>query len=533
MGTESRDLDEDGGSEPRKPASPRRRGLGKGLGAIIPQSESPQPESLATDWAPYDALTGLPNRILLDERMEDALAACQRDATALALLFVDLDGLSIVNELFGHRVGDLLLRDVGKRLVSSRRRLDTVARFGGDEFVIICPFVESGEGAARIATTILEEVSRPMVVEGIEHVLTASVGVVVTETGAANETGDRLLGNAELAMRHAKRGGRASWRLFEDAMRDQATIRYEIRRGLLLSLDQDEIAADYEPIVNLQTGLAVGAHASLRWGHDVGADVRRIRPADLIRVADEADLAESLRLGILECALGDVARWRGRPELPADFRVWVGVTVSLVSGPGFAASVEQIAARHAVPLSMVGLELSDPVDTIDEEAIALALRPLVGAGVHVVLSDFGTGRSNLGWLTSLPVTGVKLAPEIVSSLDSPLEAHGAAMVRGLIGLGRGLGLSIVGGGVETEAQAASLRVLGCDFAQGPFFGSPEPPERFWSATSMRRPHSTHAAHPASRGRPDNRTNPTSPPEPTDRADSVGSGGHTPDHVNSA
>ena len=185
---------------------------------------------------------------------------------------------------------------------------------------------------------------------------------------------------------------------------------------------------------------------------------------------------------------------------------------------------------------MVGLELSDPVDTIDEEAIAAALRPLASAGVHVVLSDFGTGRSNLGWLTSLPVTGVKLAPEIVSSLDSSLEAHGAAMVRGLIGLGRGLGLSIVGGGVETEAQAASLRVLGCDFAQGPFFGSPEPPERFWTVTSMRRPRSTQAAHPASRVRPENRSNPpdpTDPPDPADRAGPLGAAERTQGRLNSA
>ena len=219
-----------GPDEPKRPVVSRRRGLGKGLGAILPSRDRADEEQ-----ARRDQLTGLPDRSVLEERFEEAMARCREDGASLAVLVVALDGFGDVNELYGHNVGDELLHDAAARLSTARRKSDTVARFAGDEFVVVCPYVASTALASQMATRILEELSRPASVEGVEHQLSASIGVVVTsprEAPSGVTSFETLLGDASLAMRRAKDEGGASWKLFDPSMREHVEVRSQSRRDL-------------------------------------------------------------------------------------------------------------------------------------------------------------------------------------------------------------------------------------------------------------------------------------------------------------
>ena len=261
-----------------------RRALAQGALVAENRNLTTRLERLSQNQALYDPLTGLPNRALLDDRINQALATCRRNHSALAILFIDLDGFKAVNDLFGHRVGDLALRELANRLAEARRRTDTIARFGGDEFVIVCPDVESVDVAFRIAEVILAELSRPVVIGSTEHRLTASIGIVVTEPGDTQATADALLRDADLAMYGAKDEGKATWKLFDETMRARAASRHEIEQGLRVAMDQDELVLEYQPIIDLQSGGIVGAEALVRWnrpGHGI------VPPADFLGVADK------------------------------------------------------------------------------------------------------------------------------------------------------------------------------------------------------------------------------------------------------
>ena len=240
-----------GRDEPKRPVMSRRRGLGKGLGAILPGPESVEEPS------PPDQLTGLPNRAVLDERFDEAVARCREDRASLAVLVVALDGFGDVNEQYGHSVGDDLLHDAAERLSASRRRSDTVARFAGDEFVLVCPYVASAEYASQMAGRILDDLSRPTTVDKVEFELSASIGVVVTsprDTKESAPTLETLLGDASLAMRRAKDEGGASWKLFDPSMREDVVVRSQNRQDLRAALEEDGLVLEYEDIVDLDIG---------------------------------------------------------------------------------------------------------------------------------------------------------------------------------------------------------------------------------------------------------------------------------------
>jgi diguanylate cyclase (GGDEF)-like protein len=451
-----------GEDEPKRSVVPRRRGLGKGLGAILPA-----PGQAVEQLARRDPLTGLPNRSLLDERFVDAMARCREDGASLAVLVVALDGFGNVNELFGHRVGDDLLNDAAARLSAARRKTDTVTRFAGDEFVLVCPYVESAELACRMAARILEDVGRPTSIDGVEHRLSASIGVVVTtptDTGEGAQLLETLLGDALLAMRLAKDEGGASWKLFDPRMRQHAEDRHQNRQDLRAAMDDDGLVLEYEPIIDLVTGAAIGESALLGWRNP---EVPFERPQAMLDLVDEAGLAGPIGRWMLDEALSDINARRAGSTLPADFRVWVKVAPSLVADPTFVESVDELTSKHGVHASMVGLDIGE----LSPAALASAestLRALEERGVMVALDDFGAGPSNLALLQGLPVTALKLAPELVGALGD--DGHAAALLRGLLELGRALGLTLVAQGVESEAQAMALQALGYQFAQGPFLG---------------------------------------------------------------
>ncbi len=343
-----------GQDEPKRPVVSRRRGLGKGLGAILPGAESVEEPS------PPDDLTGLPSRAVLDERFDEAVARCREDRASLAVLVVALDGFSDVNELHGHSVGDNLLRDAAERLSASRRKSDTVARFAGDEFVLVCPYVASSEYACQMAGRILEDLSRPTTVDKVEFQLSASIGVVVTspkDTQESAPTLETLLGDASLAMRRAKDEGGASWKLFDPSMREDVVVRSQNRQDLRAALEEDGLVLEYEDIVDLGSGVAISESAILVWSQP-GPEVDQPQaPLDLV---DEAGLAVPIGRWVLDQALSDMSVRHAGSSLPAHFRVWVKVAPSLVADPELVAMIDELTATHGLSPSVLGLDIREP-----------------------------------------------------------------------------------------------------------------------------------------------------------------------------
>jgi diguanylate cyclase (GGDEF)-like protein len=430
---------------------------------------------LNTYQALYDPLTGLPNRALLDDRLAQALAACRRSGNVLAVLFVDLDTFKVVNDLFGHHVGDQLLKHIADRLAAARRSSDTVSRFGGDEFVVVCPDVKTSAVACHIAEHLLEEISAPAVVEGLEHRLTASVGIALSASGAANQTPEMLLRNADTAMYRAKEAGGGGWELFDDAMRDRVMERFELERGLRTCIEGKDLALVYQPLVELPTGHVVGAEALLRWYRP---GYGTMLPESFLSVAEESGLMVPIGTWVLDKALTELQAARAAGYVPEPFRLWVNVSPHQLANPQFADLVATKIEEHGVPPSMIGLEIVEDVlrDVRATEKVLLELKAL---GVAVYLDDFGAGHSNLSWLQELPISGLKIDRRFVASLDPMDDGRGAAIVQGMLGLGHALGLSIVGEGVETVAQARALREMGCELAQGYYFAYPGTPEQLW------------------------------------------------------
>jgi len=425
----------------------------------------------------YDPLTGLPNRALLDDRLGQALATARRAGNLLAVLFVDLDTFKVVNDLFGHHVGDQLLRQMADRLAAARRSSDTVARFGGDEFVVVCPDVKTSAAACRIAEHLLAELATPAEVEGVEHRLTASVGIALRTPGVVHQSSETLLRNADTAMYRAKEEGGSGWELFDDAMRDRVMERFEVERGLRAGIEGEDLVLAYQPLIDLSTGLFVGAEALLRW-HREGYGT--MLPASFLSVAEESGLIIQIGRWALEKALGDLEAAKALGAVPDSFRLWVNVSPHQLANPNFADTVAELMEVHGISPSMLGIEIVEEVlrDVRATEKVLHALREL---GVFVNLDDFGAGHSNLSWLQELPITGLKIDRRFVASLDVADDGRGKAIVRGLLGLAHALGLSVVGEGVETPEQAVALREMGCELAQGYHFAYPGTPEQLWSA----------------------------------------------------
>ncbi len=424
----------------------------------------------------YDPLTGLPNRALLDDRLGQAIASCRRTGTLLGVLFVDLDGFKVVNDLFGHHVGDEILKEMADRLANARRQSDTVARFGGDEFVVVCPDIRTSAAACRIADHLLDELSVPAEVGGVEHRLTASVGIAVTGPGATEESPDTLLRNADTAMYRAKEEGRAGWELFDDAMRDRVLERFDVERGLRAGMESGDLSVAYQPLVDLRTGEVIGAEALLRW-HRSGHGTTL--PASFLNVAEESGLIVPIGRWVLERALADLASWRADRLVPPRFRLWVNVSPHQLANPHFARLVQEMIEGYDIPPGLLGFEIVE--DALrDVGATIEVLRALRETGLSLNLDDFGAGHSNLWWLQELPITGIKIDRRFVASLDVHGEHRGTAIVRGLVGLGHSLGLAVVGEGVETRAQGEALRAMGCEQAQGYYFGYPGTPTQLWT-----------------------------------------------------
>ena len=417
--------------------------------------------------ARHDALTGLPNRSLFEERVERALARARMTGGHVAVMFVDLDGFKRVNDGYGHEAGDELLRALVPRLRKPLLVADTLARFGGDEYVVLCESVDGGDEALRIAEDLRCATARPIALTGLEHRGTVSIGVAVTAAGAG-EVAD-LLRDADTAMYRAKELGGDRCVLFGDELRDEVLSRVRIEGALRGAIDRGELSLVFQPIVDLDEGERMMAVETLaRWTHP---ELGPVRPDVFIAIAEQIGLIGRIGTWVLEGACAQLAAWAA---LAGERAPGVGVNVSTVqlADPAFLATLERILAQTGADPRKLTLEVTESVLAEDHPALVEVLRRIRGRGIRVVLDDFGTGYSSLSYLDRLPLDSLKIDRSFVSRIGT--DDRSRAIITAVAGIGQAFGLRMVAEGVETAEQAREVRALGCRFAQGYLFSRPVP-----------------------------------------------------------
>ncbi len=403
-----------------------------------------------------DALTGLANRVLLKQRTDEAL-----HEGPVALVLFDLDRFKEVNDTLGHHVGDRLLQVVAERLTLAVRACDTVARLGGDEFALVLPLPQDAASAVETAERLRAALSEPIILEGLLLDVGASAGVAVSpEHGTDVEV---LLQHADVAMYLAKESG--SVELY-DAGRDRHTpSRLSMLGELRRALETDELELHYQPEVALADGVVVGVEALVRWRHPVRG---LVPPDDFVPLAERSGLVHALTAWVVDAALRQVAVWQ---EQGLPMRLAVNVTVKDLCGDGLALEVERALRRHGVPAEQLRLEVTEGSLLADPVRAAGTLRRLAELGVTLSLDDFGTGYSSLAHLRRLPVREIKVDRSFVHTMD---DSRDYAVVRSVVDLGHGLGMTVVAEGVEDARTFHRLAEMGCDVAQGWFISKALP-----------------------------------------------------------
>jgi diguanylate cyclase (GGDEF)-like protein/PAS domain S-box-containing protein len=422
----------------------------------------------------HDPLTGLPNRVLLAERMRAAME--MRDpARPCAVLFLDLDRFKNVNDSLGHGVGDELLRQVAARLAGAAREGNTVARFGGDEFIIFLPHT-TREEAVEVAAEVREVLAgTPLELGNYRTHTSATIGIALAD--ATGSTPEEMLRNADMAMYHAKAGGGTRTAVFDRSMHRAVVERLRLETDLRAALTRGELRLFFQPIVSLSTGELVGAEALARWEHPLHGWVP---PDRFISLAEDTGLIGPLGAWVLGEAARQVADWRATLPAAASLEVSVNLSPWQLREPGLVEAVAATLGEHGLPPAALKLELTESSLVQDPTTAAGVLRALKRREVQVYLDDFGTGYSSLSTLHRLPLDALKIDRSFVGGMDGGTTgAHkGAEIVRTIVALARSLGVRVVAEGVETHEQLSALRALGCDFAQGYLISPPLPADEF-------------------------------------------------------
>jgi diguanylate cyclase (GGDEF)-like protein/PAS domain S-box-containing protein len=419
--------------------------------------------------AEHDFLTGLPNRMLLNDRVDQAIVLAPRHRKTVAVLFLDLDGFKHINDSLGHPVGDKLLQSVSKRLVGCVRATDTVSRQGGDEFVVLLSEMEHSEDAAITARRMLKAVAEPHAVEQHDLHITTSIGVsVYPDDGVDAET---LIKNADTAMYQAKDNGRQSYQFFEPAMNVRAVERQSIEEGLRRALEHQEFTLHYQPKINLKTGEITGAEALIRWTDPIRGPVS---PAQFIPVAEDCGLILPISKWVLREACKQARAWvdAGLPLLS----MAVNISAMEFRNENFLGGVFATLKETCWDPRSLELELTESVLMKHAESAATVLQTLRATGVQVAIDDFGTGYSSLSYLRKFPIDALKIDQSFVRQITATRED--AAIVSAVISMGRSLRLRVVAEGVETKEELAFLQAHQCDEAQGYYFSRPVVAEQF-------------------------------------------------------
>jgi diguanylate cyclase (GGDEF)-like protein len=424
--------------------------------------ERRQAEEVVKFAATHDPLTGLPNRLLLADRVNRAVAAAKSQGRSAALLFIDLDRFKNINDALGHEAGDRLLQNVGDRLIRCVRRSDTVARQGGDEFVVLIESFQNPRELTRVAEKILAEVSGPMTVYGKEFQITASVGI--STFPADGEDLRSLLKNADIAMYRAKQQGNA-YQFYAEQMSEHSVERLELETALRQALERDELRLHYQPKVEARTGRVTGIECLLRWQHPT---LGLLQPDQLVPLAEETGLIVPIGKWALRSACQQARAWaeEGLPEL----RIAVNLSARQFMSPTLLEDVVTTIAETGINARQIELEVTESVMMREPDEAAKLLRSLKMIGVRLTIDDFGTGYSSLAYLKRLPIDCVKIDASFVRGL--PVDASDVAITETVIAMSRGLGLRVVAEGVENRDQMRFLEARGCDEMQGFFFARP-------------------------------------------------------------
>ena len=429
--------------------------------ALMDITERKRAEARLAFMAQHDGLTGLPNRNLLRQRMDEILSHSRRSGEKVAALFLGLDNFKAVNDSLGHGIGDKLLRGVAKRLRSTLREEDTLARLNSDEFAIVQTGLTRPEEVVLLARRLLEAIGEPYLLDGHSIIVGASIGIAMAP-GDGDEA-EKLLKNADMALSRAKNDSRGTFSFFEAGMDARAQTRRKIEIDLRDAIQNDVLRPYYQPLIDLKSGRITGFEALVRWPHP---DRGMVSPAEFIPVAEETGLINALGGLILRRACMDAANW------PEDVRIAVNLS-PLQFRLGNLLSVVMDALKHSgLPAKRLELEITETLLLEKSSQVQATLHALRALGVRISMDDFGTGYSSLSYLRSFPFDKIKIDQSFVRGLAANRDAQ--AIVRSIVSLGIGLGVTITAEGVETQDELSCLRAEGCHEAQGFLFSAARP-----------------------------------------------------------
>lgn len=412
--------------------------------------------------ANHDALTGLPNRLMLDQRLAQGCLLARRYHRFLAVLFIDLDDFKPINDTLSHEVGDFMLCEVAKRLEEELRPWDTVARFGGDEFIVLLPDLAQEDDVLQVVERLLARVSAPYWYHGSELRITASIGIA-TDDGTI-QAPRQLIQQADLAMYKAKRRGRNTFQWYTDELNRKVTERVSLRHALQQAIEQQQFELHYQPQIH-HSGRVAGVEALIRWQHPERGN---IPPGQFISLAEDTGQIVPISEWVMERACRDAVALNAQSSTPMTMAI--NVSPMQFQRPGFLDSVKRVLASSGLPPALLELELTEGVLMDSAEHTIQALKALRRLGVHIALDDFGTGFSSLSYLKRLPIHKLKVDRSFVR--DVATDSRDAAIVEGVVTMADKLGLEVLVEGVETVEQFDHLRLLQCDHFQGYYFARP-------------------------------------------------------------
>ncbi len=453
-------------------------------GTVVDITERKEHDAALEHQANHDSLTGLPNRALMRDRIQQAIDQARRNGRMVAVVFVDLDHFKLINDSLGHHIGDRLLLEVAERLTSCVRGNDSVARQGGDEFVVLLSDQQRQDEILTVVSRLLEVISRPWSNAGEEYGISCSIGVSCYPQDGNDP--DTLLRCADAAMYQAKDSGRSTHHFYTPELNEAISARLELENSLRHALERQEFRVYYQPRIDIATGRILGAEALIRWDCP-GKGI--VSPDSFIAIAEETGLITPIGEWILREACRQNAAWQ-RDGLPP-MTVSVNLSPIQFRHSGLVESVAAALQDAALDPAYLELELTESFVMHDAERINDAMHSLKALGVDISVDDFGTGYSSLSYLKRFPVDRLKVDKSFVRDIDT--DPDDAAIVRAIITLGHALGLKVVAEGVETAAHLDYLRTHGCDEVQGYYFSKPLPADALEALLRSGLPHSTPAA----------------------------------------
>jgi diguanylate cyclase (GGDEF)-like protein len=416
--------------------------------------------------ANYDMLTRLPNRKLLIERLSHAIARTKRHKDyGFALFFIDVDDFKLINDSLGHTLGDQTLREIGRRLQASFREIDTVARFGGDEFAVLYEDIHGVEDVVTVSQRLMEQAAEPYIINDQEFVLTISIGATLSSTGY--DFAEDVLRDADIAMYKSKEDNGGGLKIYDLEMHAQLMNSLKLQTEIRNAYKLQEFLLQYQPIVSLETGRMAGVEALIRWN---SRQKGLLKPDQFFSSLNTTGILSSVEKWVLRTACEQIAQFNKQPKLTVPLYVSVNLTNKQLANPSLIELIDQTLAKYEVKPEQLWLEISEKT-SIGDEAVAIpVLQAIRSRGIRLCLDDFGTGFSTLRYLSHLPIDVLKIDRSLINDLDENLES--GKIVKTVIGLANNLGLSLVAEGVETKAQLDFLKASRCNYVQGYYFSEP-------------------------------------------------------------